>query len=119
MKLARRKPRYGYRRPHALLSHRGHEANEKRVYRLYVEERLTARRKKRKRLAPDRAAEPRLTGAGQEWAMDFIADGLAAGAHPERGGRAYPRVPNAGGVRPSQPKMATPSQILSSLTPLP
>jgi putative transposase len=48
--LARQKPRYGYRRLHALLSRRGHEVNVKRVYRLYVEERLMARRKRRKRL---------------------------------------------------------------------
>ena len=34
---------------------------------------------KRKRLVRDRALEPRLTGANQEWAMDFIVDGLATG----------------------------------------
>ena len=48
--LARQKPRYGYRRLHALLSRRGYEVNVKRVYRLYVEERLLVRRKRRKRL---------------------------------------------------------------------
>ena len=79
VKLARQKPRYGYRRLHALLSRRGYEVNVKRVYRLYVEERLMVRRKKRKRLVRERAAEPRLTGANQEWAMDFIVDGLATG----------------------------------------
>src|SRR5271168_902373 len=79
IKLARQKPRYGYRRLHAVLSRRGHEVNVKRVYRLYVEERLMVRRKRRKRLVRDRAAEPRLTGANQEWAMDFIVDGLATG----------------------------------------
>ncbi len=77
--LARHKPRYGYRRLHALLSRRGHEVNLKRVYRLYVEERLMVRRKRRKRLVRDRSAEPRLTGPNQEWAMDFIVDGLATG----------------------------------------
>jgi putative transposase len=88
VKLARQKPRYGYRRLHALLSRRGHEVNVKRIYRLYVEERLMVRRKRRKRLVRERAAEPRLTGPNQEWAMDFIVDGLATGAdgpHPERG----------------------------------
>jgi putative transposase len=40
--------------------------NVKRVYRLYAEEGLAVRRRKRKRL-------PR------EWAMDFIIDGLATG----------------------------------------
>ena len=79
VKLARQKPRYGYRRLHAVLSRRGHEVNVKRVYRLYVEERLMVRRKKRKRLVRDRAAESRLTGPNQEWAMDFIVDGLATG----------------------------------------
>jgi len=79
VQLARQKPRYGYRRLHALLSRRGHEVNVKRIYRLYVEERLMVRRKRRKRLVRERGAEPRLTGANQEWAMDFIVDGLATG----------------------------------------
>jgi putative transposase len=73
VKLARQKPRYGYRRLHALLSRRGYEVNVKRVYRLYVEERLMVRRKRRKHLVRERAAETRLTGANQEWAMDFSA----------------------------------------------
>src|SRR5271170_7122178 len=79
VKLARQKPRYGYRRLHAVLSRRGHEVNVKRIYRLYVEERLMVRRKRRKRLVRERAAESRLTRANQEWAMDFIVDGLATG----------------------------------------
>jgi hypothetical protein len=33
-KLERKKPHYGYRRLHALLSRRGREANMERVYRL-------------------------------------------------------------------------------------
>jgi len=53
--------------------------NVKRVYRLYAEEGLTVRRKKRKRLVRDRALEPRLVRPNQEWAMDFIVDGLATG----------------------------------------
>jgi putative transposase len=79
VKLARQKPRYGYRRLHALLERRGEPVNVKRVYRLYVEERLMVRRKRRKRLVRDCAAEPRLVRANQEWAMDFIVDGLANG----------------------------------------
>jgi putative transposase len=79
VKLARQKPHYGYRRLHALLSHRGHYVNMRLVYRLYVEEGLAVRRRKRKRLVRDRAIEPRLIRANQEWAMDFIVDGLATG----------------------------------------
>ena len=37
------------------------------------------RRRKRKRLVRDRALEPRLVRPNQEWAMDFIVDGLATG----------------------------------------
>jgi len=83
VKLARQKPRYGYRRLHALLersgANKGEPLNVKRVYRLYVEEGLSVRRKKRKRLVRERVAEPRLTGPNQEWAMDFVTDGLATG----------------------------------------
>jgi putative transposase len=73
------KPRYGYRRLHALLARKGQEVNVKRVYRLYVEEGLSVRRKKRRRLVRDRALNLRLTRPNQEWAMDFIVDGLATG----------------------------------------
>ena len=79
VKLARQKPRYGYRRLHVLLERRGYVANVKRVYRLYLEERLSVRRRKRKRLVRDRALAPRLIRPNQEWAMDFIVDGLATG----------------------------------------
>lgn len=79
LKLARQKPRYGYRRLHAVLERRGHSVNVKRVYRLYAEEGLSVRRRRRKRLVRERGIEPRLTRANQEWAMDFIVDGLANG----------------------------------------
>jgi len=62
-----------------LLERRGYAVNVKRVYRLYLEEGLSVRRKKRKRLVRDRAVESRLTGPNQEWAMDFVVDGLATG----------------------------------------
>jgi putative transposase len=79
LKLARQKPRYGYRRLHALLERQGHGVNVKRVYRLYAEEGLAVRRRKRKRLIRDPLAAARLLRVNQEWAMDFIVDGLANG----------------------------------------
>jgi putative transposase len=79
IKLARQKPRFGYLRLHAMLGRRGEAVNVKRVYRLYVEEGLAVRRRRRKRLVREPAAEPRLIRANQEWAMDFIVDGLANG----------------------------------------
>ncbi len=79
LELARQKPRYGYRRLHVLLQRQGQAVNVKRVYRLYREEGLMVRRQRRKRLARSMPAEPRLQRANQEWAMDFIIDGLASG----------------------------------------
>ena len=77
--LARQKTRYGYRRLHAVLARRGEAVNVKRVYRLYAEEGLAIRRRKRKRLVRERTEAPRLARANEEWAMDFIVDGLANG----------------------------------------
>jgi len=79
VKLARQKPRYGYRRLHAVLERRGQAVNVKRVYRLYAEEGLAVRRRRRKRLVRERVGEVQLIRANQEWAMDFIVDGLANG----------------------------------------
>jgi len=56
VELARQKPRYGYRRLHAVLSRRGSPASPQRVYRLYRKEGLTVRRLRRKRLS--RVAAP-------------------------------------------------------------
>jgi putative transposase len=79
IELARQKPRYGYRRLHVVLVRRGMVVNVKRVYRLYREEGLMVRRQRRKRLVRSTPAELRLLRANQEWAVDFIVDGLASG----------------------------------------
>jgi len=47
--------------------------------RLYAEEGLAVRRRRRKRLVRERAEAPRLARANEERAMDFIVDGLANG----------------------------------------
>ena len=46
VKLAREKPRYGYRRLHVLLQRNGERVNHKRVHRVYREAGLSIRRKK-------------------------------------------------------------------------
>jgi putative transposase len=76
--LAKQKPRYGYRRLHALLTRRGFEASAQRVYRLYRTEGLMVRRLKRKRLARVPVASD-LMRSNQEWALDFVSDALATG----------------------------------------
>jgi putative transposase len=79
VELARHRPRYGYRRLHALLSRRGYSASVQRVYRLYKREGLAVRRLKRKRLTRCAAVAPQLWRADQEWALDFACDTLASG----------------------------------------
>jgi putative transposase len=78
-KLAREKPRYGYRRLHVLLERDGEVVNHKRVYRIYREAGLTLRRKKRKRCVRVSTPLGVYTAANQEWALDFVHDVLAAG----------------------------------------
>ena len=77
--LARQKPRYGYRRLHALLERSGCKASPQRVWRIYCKEHLAVRRLKRKRLIRPAPEGALLTRANQEWAIDFVADGLATG----------------------------------------
>src|SRR6266481_3318219 len=79
VELAHEKPRFGYRRLHVLLQRSGETANHKRVHRIYREAGLAIRRKRRKRCV--RAGQPlrRLTGANQEWALDFVHDAVACG----------------------------------------
>ena len=47
--LAEERRRWGYRRLHILLQREGWAVNSKRVYRIYVEEKLLVRRRKRRR----------------------------------------------------------------------
>ena len=77
--VAKQKPRYGYRRLGVLLERRGWKLNHKKLYRLYREEHLAVRRLRRKRLLRPAAPVAQLTRANQEWAMDFVMDGLATG----------------------------------------
>src|ERR1043166_8747075 len=74
VKLARQKPRYGYRRLHGLLNKRGHSAQ-----RMYREERLMVRRLRRKRLVRPANEGRLLLRSNQEWALDFACDVLATG----------------------------------------
>jgi len=78
--LAEERRRWGYRMLHILLEREGHALNHKRVYRLYREEGLQVRRRRRRKRAvrPRRAME--MPGAANErWSMDFVHDELANG----------------------------------------
>jgi putative transposase len=78
--LAAEKRRYGYRRLHWLLRREGVCVNHKCVERIYREEGLSVRRRKRKRAAGVRA-ETWLAASGpdQRWSLDFVSDALCWG----------------------------------------
>jgi len=75
--LAYSRPRYGYRRLTVLLQREGWVVNHKRIYRLYGEEGLLVRTKRRRKRAAQRplpAVEP-----GEHWSIDFVSDQLVDG----------------------------------------
>ncbi len=78
--LAAERPRYGYRRLHILLCREGVRVNRKRIQRIYREEELMVRRKKRKRVAQmPRQAMPVPDRPNVRWSIDFMQDTLADG----------------------------------------
>ena len=79
-RLARERPRFGSRRLHALLRREGYRVNRNWVHRLYREEELTLKRRRRKRVARPRGSAP--TSAVQPnvtWYLDFVHDRVASG----------------------------------------
>ena len=78
--LAATRVRYGYRRLHVLLRREGWQINHKRVYRLYREEGLAIRVKRRKKLASaSRVPPPPATRPLERWSLDFLSDSLVDG----------------------------------------
>lgn len=77
--LAIQYPRYGYLMLHSLLKSEGLVINKKHTYRLYTEEGLQVRTKKRKKLIRPRMPLSVPTQANQRWSMDFVSDQLSTG----------------------------------------
>jgi len=78
--LAHARRRFGYRRIHDLLRREGVRANHKKVYRLYREEALSVRkRRRRKAVMVDRQALYVPSRANEIWSIDFVMDALANG----------------------------------------
>lgn len=78
LRLARRHPRYGQRRIHALLRREGWRVNKKRIARLWREERLQVpvRKRKRRRLGHSANSCQRrpATAKNEVWCYDFVFD---------------------------------------------
>jgi putative transposase len=80
--LAEERRRWGCPLLYLMLRREGWRANHKRVERLYREEGLSLRRRRRrKRLSYLRVARERPVAANQTWAVDFIHDSLISGRH--------------------------------------
>ena len=78
--LAAARVRSGDRRLHVLLRREGGKVNHQRVDRLYREEGLGIRvKRRRKRASLPRVAPPPPTRPQERWRMDFLADRLADG----------------------------------------
>lgn len=78
--LAQERPRFGYRRLHVMLLREGWKVNHKRVLRLYREEGLKLRPKKRRRVTATQRVRPEPTACINElWTMDFVHDTLSCG----------------------------------------
>lgn len=77
--LATQYPRYGYLMLHTFLQQEGLVVNKKRTYRLYTEEGLQVRTKKRKKLTRPRIPIALPISTNIRWSMDFVSDQLSNG----------------------------------------
>ena len=75
--LAEKYPRYGCPLLHGMLSLEGLVINRQRTYRLYNEEGLQVRTKKRKKLVRPSVPMALPTRANERWFLDFVSDQLA------------------------------------------
>lgn len=77
--LASERPRFGFPRIHILLGRDGFVFNHKRIHRMYCEEKLQIRGRKRRRkgaAAAPRGAMPVPDRPHRRWSMDFVHDRL-------------------------------------------
>jgi len=78
--LAAQRRRFGSPRLHVLLKREGLVINHKRTERIYKEEGLALRRKRRRKgTAGARAVIPSPERPNQKWSMDFVADSIVTG----------------------------------------
>jgi putative transposase len=75
--LARTRPRYGYRRLHVLLRREGWRVNQKKTYRLYHDEALMLRtRRRRKHVSQPRLRPAQPTRRNELWSLTSWQIGL-------------------------------------------
>ena len=75
--IAQSRPRFGYKRILVLLRRQGYKIGKNKTYRIYREEGLQVRTKKRKKTAARlRTTLPRPKRINRIWSMDFVHDSL-------------------------------------------
>ena len=80
--LAKDRPAFGVKRLHTMLRRDGLVINLKKVRRLYLEEQLQLKpRRRRRRSSTVRVPRVGVGGPNERWAMDFMHDVLATGQH--------------------------------------
>ena len=80
VELAHERRRFGYRRIHDLLIREGHAVNHKRVWRLYRQNNLAVRKRRKVKLArSERVPLLQARAVNQVWSLDFVMDSLASG----------------------------------------
>ncbi len=78
--LAEKRPRWGYRRLYILLKREGCMRNRKLIQRLYREEGLTVRKRRRRKMAAALRSPMAIPSRSNErWSIDFVRDTLADG----------------------------------------
>ena len=78
--LAEAKPKYGYRMLHVLLRRKGYVINHKRTERIYGEEKLSLRKKRKRRKTGSmyRTEVPKSERQNHIWSMDFVSDAVSS-----------------------------------------
>lgn len=80
LEIAQQRPRFGQPRLHIMLRREGWKINHKRTERLYRQENLSLRTKKRRRKRSGlRIVLPLAKRANESWSMDFVSDALGNG----------------------------------------
>ena len=77
--LAHERRRFGCKRLYLLLRREGYKINHKRVERLYRQEGLALKKRKKKRPSQCRLVLPVAKKVNQRWSMDFVSDSLYNG----------------------------------------
>ena len=78
--IAQSRPRFGYRRVLVLLRRQGYNIGKDKTYRIYTEEGLQVRTKRRKKVVSRRRISlPRPKSINKIWSMDFVHDNLTSG----------------------------------------